>query len=111
MKECKRTEITWKEIETEKRDHRKVSSVFEMIKGSKQYNKGAKVPLYPVTVMKVNEEGELYQTKQLLVDKCPLCGETKMAIFATDSGMVRIRKCVCGGKWATANRKSFYTHK
>ena len=111
MKECKRAEISWKEVETGKKGLRKTSSIFEIVKSSKQYNKNAKVPLYPVTVMRVNEEAEIYQTKQLLIDRCPLCGETKMVVFATDSGIVKVRKCVCGAKWVTANRKGFYTHK
>lgn len=114
MEECKRTKIEWTEIEIESKKVRKVNPILSLLLGTlnkRNAKLAVKAHLYPILMVKTDTQGKTVQTKQLIVDKCPLCGETKRIYFASLAGTVKVSKCVCGAKWEAKGRKKFYTHK
>ena len=114
FKECEKTVIEWEEVETRTKDSRKTNTISAMIKISKMRNESlgnSKEHLFPVRVSKIDGNGNQFLSRHLAVVKCPLCFKPQTIFFATNTGIVKVKKCVCGGKWVVEGRgKKLYSH-
>lgn len=115
LKECERSSIEWREVEIELRDKRKVNSAYIMMLIMKRHSaktKDTRKHLYPVHVVKIDNSNTIYQVKNLATGNCPLCNKRTVFFFSTKTGILKVKKCTCGGKWVPQGKgKRLYVKK